>query len=307
MLDRSGFELVGNAREHRLALVALVAEHADLDQPVRSERDIDLMEHRHGETVVADHDDRGEVVRLGTEGSALFGGEFQFHPCSIVNWHARGWFTHLEKKKHKFNKAWMQEHVTDHWVQEAKRLGYRARAAFKLTEIDERDRLIRPGQTIVDLGSAPGSWSQVAMAKLNGKGIIVALDLLPMEPIHGVEFIQGDFTDDVVLQALEQKLAGQQADLVLSDMAPNMSGVATVDQSRIMLLAELSLEFSDKWLKPEGALLVKVFQGEGFDEFRRQMVARFASVGVRKPKASRERSNELFLLGRGQKQAKKQH
>lgn len=212
----------------------------------------------------------------------------------------------MEKKKHKFNKAWMQEHVTDHWVQEAKRLGYRARAAFKLTEIDERDKLIRRGQTIVDLGSAPGSWSQVAAAKLGGKGTIVALDLLPMEPIPGVEFIQGDFTDDVVLETLEQKLAGQPADLVLSDMAPNMSGVSSVDQSRIMLLAELSLEFSDKWLKPEGTLLVKVFQGEGFDEFRRRMVARFASVGVRKPRASRERSNELFLLGRGQKQAKKQ-
>ena len=205
----------------------------------------------------------------------------------------------MEKKKHRFNKAWMQEHVNDHYVIEAKRLGYRARAAFKLLEIDERDRLIKPGQTIVDLGSAPGSWSQVAIAALRGKGRVIALDLLEMEPMPGVEFIQGDFTEDSALSAIERTLDGRAADLVLSDMAPNMSGVATVDQLRIMSLAELTLDFSDKWLKPDGALLVKVFQGEGFDEFRRQMTARFAKVGVRKPKASRDRSNELFLLGQG--------
>ena len=212
----------------------------------------------------------------------------------------------MDKKKHKFNKAWMQEHVNDHWVQEAKRLGYRARAAFKLTEIDEKDKLIRPGQVIVDLGSAPGSWSQIAAAKLKGKGTVIALDSLPMEPLHGVDFILGDFTLDEVLAELEAKLAAKgvsKVDLVLSDMAPNMSGVTTVDQARIMGLAELSLEFSDKWLKPDGALLVKVFQGEGFAEFRKAMGAIFVSVGVRKPKASRDRSNELFLVGRGKKRS----
>ena len=212
----------------------------------------------------------------------------------------------MDKKKHKFNKAWMQEHVNDHWVQEAKRLGYRARAAFKLTEIDEKDKLIRPGQVIVDLGSAPGSWSQIAAAKLKGKGTVIALDSLPMEPLHGVDFILGDFTLDEVLAELEAKLAAKgvaKVDLVLSDMAPNMSGVTTVDQARIMGLAELSLEFSDKWLKPDGALLVKVFQGEGFAEFRKAMGAVFVSVGVRKPKASRDRSNELFLVGRGKKRS----
>ena len=212
----------------------------------------------------------------------------------------------MDKKKHKFNKAWMQEHVNDHWVQEAKRLGYRARAAFKLTEIDEKDKLIRPGQVIVDLGSAPGSWSQIAAAKLKGRGTVIALDSLPMEPLHGVDFILGDFTLDEVLAELEAKLAAKgvsKVDLVLSDMAPNMSGVTTVDQARIMGLAELSLEFSDKWLKPDGALLVKVFQGEGFAEFRKAMGAIFVSVGVRKPKASRDRSNELFLVGRGKKRS----
>ena len=214
----------------------------------------------------------------------------------------------MDKKKHKFNKAWMMEHVTDHWVQEAKRLGYRARAAFKLIEVDEKDRLIRPGQVIVDLGSAPGSWSQIAAAKLKGKGTLIALDSLPMEPLHGVDFILGDFTLDDVLAELESKLVAKGAtkvDLVLSDMAPNMSGVATVDQARIMGLAELALEFSDKWLKPDGALLVKVFQGDNFDEFRKAMGAVFTTVGVRKPKASRERSNELYLLGRVKKQAGK--
>ena len=214
----------------------------------------------------------------------------------------------MDKKKHKFNKAWMMEHVNDHWVQEAKRLGYRARAAFKLTEIDEKDRLIRPGQVIVDLGSAPGSWSQIAAAKLKGNGMVIALDSLPMEPLHNVDFILGDFTLDGVLSELEARLVEKGAtkvDLVLSDMAPNMSGVTTVDQARIMGLADLSLEFSDKWLKPDGALLVKVFQGEGFAEFRKAMGAVFVSVSVRKPKASRDRSNELFLVGRTKKQSGK--
>ena len=192
----------------------------------------------------------------------------------------------------------MHEHVTDHYVQEAKRLGYRARAAFKLLEIDARDTLLKPGHVIVDLGAAPGSWSQVAAAKLRGKGAVIALDLLPMQPVNGVEFIEGDFADDAVLERLERALKGRSVDLVLSDMAPNLSGVASVDQARGMLLAELALEFAGKWLKPEGSLLVKVFQGEGFDAFRKQMRDVFPSVDVRKPKASRDRSSEVYLLGR---------
>ena len=198
----------------------------------------------------------------------------------------------------------MQEHVTDHYVHEAKRLGYRARAAFKLIEIDERDKLIRPGQIIVDLGSAPGSWSQIAATKLAGKGTVIALDILPMEPLHGVDFVQGDFTDDAVVEKLEHLVDGRKVDLVLCDLAPNMSGVPSVDQARIMELAELALDFSDKWLKPGGALLVKVFQGEGFDEFRRKLVSRFGIVGLRKPKASRDRSRELYLLAHGPKKPK---
>ena len=195
----------------------------------------------------------------------------------------------------------MQEHVNDHYVQEAKRLGYRARAAFKLIEIDARDRLLRPGQIVVDLGSAPGSWSQVAAAKLRGNGTVIALDLLAMDAIAGVEFIQGDFSEDAALKALEAALRGRQVDLVLSDMAPNISGVASVDQARGIALAELALEFAGKWLNPGGSLLVKVFQGEGFDGFRRQLMGAFATIGARKPKASRERSSEVYLLGKVKK------
>ena len=204
----------------------------------------------------------------------------------------------MEKRKNQFNKAWMHEHVSDHYVQEAKRLGYRARAAFKLLEIDARDRLLKPGQLVVDLGSAPGSWSQVAAAKLRGNGVVIALDLLPMQPVGGVEFIEGDFSESAVLDRLERTVGDRPEDLVLSDMAPNLSGVATVDQARGILLAELALEFAGKWLRREGGLLVKVFQGEGFDGFRKQMREVFASVDVRKPKASRDRSSEVYLLGR---------
>ena len=204
----------------------------------------------------------------------------------------------MEKRKNQSNKAWMHEHVTDHYVQEAKRLGYRARAAFKLLEIDARDSLLKPGQVVVDLGAAPGSWSQVAAGKLRGKGAVIALDLLPMQPVAGVEFIEGDFADDAVLERLERSLTGRQVDLVLSDMAPNISGVASVDQARGMLLAELALEFAGKWLRRDGCLVVKVFQGEGFDAFRKQMREVFGAVDVRKPKASRDRSSEVFLLGR---------
>jgi 23S rRNA (uridine2552-2'-O)-methyltransferase len=207
----------------------------------------------------------------------------------------------LEKRKNQFNKAWMQEHVNDHYVQEAKRLGYRARAAFKLIEIDGRDRLLRAGQIVVDLGSAPGSWSQVAAARQRGNGTVIALDLLDMAGIGGVEFIRGDFSEDAVLALLEAALRGRKVDLVLSDMAPNISGVASADQARGMLLAELALEFSGKYLKPGGAMLVKVFQGEGFDAFRRQMMDVFHTVAVRKPKASRDRSSEVYLLGTGKK------
>jgi 23S rRNA (uridine2552-2'-O)-methyltransferase len=204
-------------------------------------------------------------------------------------------------KRTKTSKTWMQEHVNDPFVQQAKARGYRSRAAFKLAEIDDRDRLLRPGAVVVDLGAAPGSWSQVAVQRIGAKGRVFALDLLPVEPIPGVEFLQGDFTDEAVAEHFEAGLQGAAVDLVMSDMAPNMSGVPTVDQARSIHLCELALDFAARHLKPGGNFLVKVFQGEGFDELRRQMQEVFRAVQVRKPKASRDRSAEVYLLGTGRR------
>jgi len=202
-------------------------------------------------------------------------------------------------KRTRTSKAWMMEHVTDAWVQRAKAEGYRSRAAYKLMEIDERDRLLKPGAVVVDLGAAPGSWCQVAVKKVGPKGKVFALDLLEIEPITGVDFLQGDFTEDAVLAAFEARLDGQAVDVVLSDMAPNMSGIELVDQARSIHLAELALDFCEHHLKPGGVFLVKVFQGQGFMEFREAAQKRFKSFQVRKPKASRDRSAEVYLLGTG--------
>ena len=204
-------------------------------------------------------------------------------------------------KRTRTSKAWMHEHVTDPYVQQAKAEGYRARASYKLMEIDDRDRLIRPGGTVVDLGAAPGGWSQVAAHRTKGNGRVVALDLLEMDGLSGVQFIQGDFREESVLRQLETLLAGERVDLVLSDMAPNISGVPVSDQARIMHLAELGLDFCRQWLKPEGAFLVKVFQGYGYEDFVREMKLVFRSVATRKPDASRDRSSEVYLLGKGLK------
>ena len=204
-------------------------------------------------------------------------------------------------KRTRTSKAWMREHVTDPYVQRARAEGYRSRAAYKLIEIDDRYRLIHPGDTIVDLGAAPGGWSQVAARRMKGKGRVLALDLLEMDGLAGVEFIQGDFREEHVLDQLAGWLSGERAELVLSDMAPNMSGVPLSDQARVMHLAELGLDFCSRWLKPEGAFLVKVFQGQGYGDFVREMKLVFESVATRKPEASRGRSAEVYLLGKGLK------
>ncbi|WP_041656243.1 RlmE family RNA methyltransferase [Azoarcus sp. KH32C] len=200
-------------------------------------------------------------------------------------------------KRTKTSKAWMQEHVNDAYVQRAKSEGYRSRAAYKLMEIDERDHLLKPGMVVVDLGAAPGSWCQVATRRVGAAGKVFALDLLPVEPMAGVDFIQGDFQDDAVLEELEARLAGQPVDIVLSDMAPNMSGIDTADQARSIYLGELALDFSTRHLKIGGSFLIKVFQGAGFMEFRNEVARHFSTLQVRKPKASRDRSPEVYLLG----------
>ena len=193
---------------------------------------------------------------------------------------------------------WLREHFADDYVKRARREGYRSRAVYKLKEIQERDRLLRPGMTVVDLGAAPGGWSQLASEYVGPKGRVVALDLLPMDPLPGVEFLQGDFHDDAVLEQLLDRLADCPVDLVTSDMAPNISGIKAVDQPRGMYLTELALEFATRVLRPGGDFLSKVFQGEGFDAFLRDLRQRFASVATRKPQSSRSRSPELYLLAR---------
>ena len=204
-------------------------------------------------------------------------------------------------KRSKTSKSWMAEHVNDPFVQRAKSEGWRARAAYKLMEIDDRDKLIRPGMVVVDLGAAPGSWSQVAIKRVGESGRVFALDLLPMEPIGGVEFMQGDFHDEAFVERFEEMLGGRQVDLVMSDIAPNISGIPSSDQARSVYLAELALDFAQKHLAQGGRFLVKVFQGEGFDAFRKQMENEFKSVLVRKPQASRGRSSEVYLLGSGKR------
>ena len=204
-------------------------------------------------------------------------------------------------KRTRTSKAWMHEHVTDPFVKAAKREGYRSRAAYKLLEIDKRDRLFKAGALVVDLGAAPGGWCQVARERIGPQGRVVAIDLLPMEPIAGVDFIQADFTSDAGIRELTALTGGSRADVVISDMAPNISGIGISDQARAMELAELALDFSAVHLKPGGGFLVKLFQGEGFDEFVVMARQRFQKVAMRKPDASRDRSNEVYLLGMDKK------
>lgn len=199
----------------------------------------------------------------------------------------------------KSSRQWLDRHFKDEFVKRAQREGYRSRAAYKLLEIQERDRILRPGQIVVDLGAAPGGWSQLARRTVGPKGKVVALDILPMEPLEGVDFIQGDFREDDPLQRLNGILAGRPADLVISDMAPNVSGMSAVDQPRAMYLCELALDFARQVLAPGGGLVVKVFQGEGFDAYVRDLRACFGKVVTRKPKASRPHSREVYLVAAG--------
>ena len=199
-------------------------------------------------------------------------------------------------KRSKSSRAWLDEHASDIYVKQAQAQGYRSRAVFKLLEIQEKDKILKPSQIVVDLGAAPGGWSQVAKRCVGGKGEVFALDILEMEPLPGVYFIQGDFTELAVLEQLQAAVGDKPVNVVLSDMAPNMSGLKGVDQPKSTYLAECALSFAQEVLKPGGVFLVKVFQGEGFDDFLRQMRAFFTLVKVRKPKSSRSRSRELYLL-----------
>ena len=202
-------------------------------------------------------------------------------------------------RKHRFGKAWMHEHVNDPFVKEATRLGYRSRAAFKLLQLDERDALLRKGMRVVDLGAAPGSWSQVIAKKLGPGSTVVAVDVLDMAPLRGVTFVQADFSTDEGLESVQRALGDRPVDLVVSDMAPNLSGIDSVDQARGIHLGELALEFAVDRLQPGGDFVVKAFQGEGFDAFQREVSRHFVKTYVRKPAASRDRSREVFIVGKG--------
>ena len=203
--------------------------------------------------------------------------------------------------RNKTSKAWMQEHVTDPYVRKAQAEGMRSRAAYKLQQLAERDHLLKPGMVVVDLGCAPGGWAQVAGRVVGPEGRVVGVDLLEMLPVPGVRFVQGDFGDDAVLAEVEKWLESRSVDLVLSDMAPNMSGVASVAQARSIGLAELALDFAVNHLKPQGNFLVKVFQGSGFEQLVAEIRRRFVQVMIRKPEASRSRSNEVYLVAKGLK------
>ena len=206
--------------------------------------------------------------------------------------------------KNKSNKNWLHDHINDPYVKQAQREGYRARAVYKLKEIDESEKLIKPGNIIVDLGATPGSWSQYVRNKLAGQagggihGTIIALDILPMEPIADVHFIQGDFREESVLRQLEEVVGSHQVDVVLSDMAPNLSGIPITDAARVEYLIDLAIEFARAHLKPSGALLVKCFNGTGYNEILQKFRQEFKTVTLKKPKASRDKSSEVFLLGK---------
>jgi 23S rRNA (uridine2552-2'-O)-methyltransferase len=204
-------------------------------------------------------------------------------------------------KRSRSSNAWLREHVSDSYVQRARAEGYRSRAAYKLLQIDDRDHLLRPGDLVVDLGASPGGWSQVVAKRQQGRGRVIAVDMLAMEPLPGVVFLPGDFRQQAVLDRLQELLQEQRPGLVLSDMSPNISGISLCDQAQGMHLSELALDFARQWLQPDGSLLVKVFQGLGFDDFLVQMRQSFRLVCLRKPDASRDRSPEVYVLGRGLK------
>jgi 23S rRNA (uridine2552-2'-O)-methyltransferase len=204
-----------------------------------------------------------------------------------------------KKKRSASSTRWLKEHFDDHFVQKAQKLGLRSRAAFKLEEINQQDKLIKAGMTVVDLGSAPGSWSQFCVGLVGEGGTVIACDILPMDPINGVSFLQGDFREETVLAALLSRINGQNVDVVLSDMAPNMSGNDTTDQARSIYLVELALDMCHKVLKQNGSFVVKVFQGDGFEQFLKDVRAAFTTVKIRKPDSSRARSRETYIVATG--------
>jgi 23S rRNA (uridine2552-2'-O)-methyltransferase len=288
---------VADRAEQRFALVAIASHDADLDQFVRIERALDLRDHGRCKARIADQYDGIERMGAPLQNLAL-GGRKQSGDRSNFSMSLFHDVDSIPMTRGRANRTWMQEHVRDPYVKRAQAQGLRSRAAFKLLELDAKDRLFSPGQIVVDLGAAPGSWSEIAMRRVGPGGKVIAIDLLEMAPITGVSFIRGDFAERAALDRVERVLGGSKADLVLSDMAPNISGVPVTDQARSLQLAELAADFAVNHLKPDGALVVKLFQGGGFPEFLNWLRKAFESVASRKPDASRDRSREMYLLAR---------
>ena len=304
--------------QHGFTGAAVVAEDANLDEAVRLERAISFLLHCGGQSVAPDKDDGIKVVRVGAVQLSLCGRELDLGHGTIIVYKAvaRGpgdsMGVKVKTQSKKVNKAWLNEHVNDPYVRLAKRDGYRARAAYKLKEIDDTLGLIRPGDVVVDLGSTPGAWSQYVRRRLSPDGAavgelygqIIALDLLPMDPIEGVHFIQGDFREAEVLAELERELIERGVkfvDVVVSDMAPNLSGIGAADAARIEDLVGLAVDFSREHLKPDGALVAKLFHGGAYDPAVALFRKTFKTVKSVKPKASRDKSSETFLVGLGLK------
>jgi 23S rRNA (uridine2552-2'-O)-methyltransferase len=284
VLDGRDVDALANARQRHFALAAVERRGAHLDQFVMGERAVDFRDHGIGQALLAQLQDGVQRVRARPQRLPLHRVEFD-HAASIRS-----------GPMAKSSKAWLRRHVTDTFVRRAREAGYRSRAAYKLLEIDARDRLLRPGMRVLDLGAAPGGWSQVAAEKVRPGGTVVAVDLLQTKPIRGVTIFKGDFRE----ADLEGALGGK-ADAVLSDMMPNVTGVPMVDQARAAELLLAAIELCQKVLKPEGALLAKMFHGEAFDEVLAALKSSFQTVAVRKPSASRGESRENYLLARGKK------
>lgn len=291
--------------DHGVADFTVLGCDLHLDQLVLFQREAHFGHQRIGNAFAADLQDRLEFVRLTSQEPGLGIGQGDRHgERRQVNRGAQGIMAFPQARsdmatRSKSSQRWLKEHFADPYVKKAQAEGLRSRAAYKLEELVERDRLLKPGMVVVDLGAAPGGWSQWVRQALGDSGRVIALDILEMPTLAGVEFLHGDFREDAVLSSLEASLNGLPVDLVLSDMAPNKSGMDAVDQPRMMHLAELAMDFADHHLRPGGTFLIKLFQGVGSDDYIRELRRRYAKVSIRKPAASRKRSPEVYALAQG--------
>ncbi len=324
-LHQRRFAAPDQVRHHRVAGFTVRSGDLDLDQFVMLQRGVHFGDHGVGDALGPDLQHRlqamclaaeepvlcvGECDRHAEEGLWKAGGDWRagYHGPQLVRflrsclYSASASVIFPMATRSKSSQRWLKEHFADPYVKKAQAEGLRSRAAYKLEELVERDRLLKPGMVVVDLGAAPGGWSQWVRQAMGDGGRVMALDILEMPSLAGVEFIHGDFREDEVLARLEAMLNGQPVDLVLSDMAPNMSGVDAVDLPRAMHLAELAMDFADRHLRPGGALLIKLFQGVGFDDYVRALRKRYTRVVIRKPAASRKRSTEVYALAQGRHQ-----